>query len=168
MIYNDKEFRPYDDEYHVSEDGDIYSTYINRCLKHAKDLDGYHRVDIHGRHMKVHKLVYNTWVGEVEPGMIIRHYDDNKDNNHISNLVVGTQKENIHDAIRNGHRDRGGRTHTLVVYDKLTNERLTFCPAEKFIEYSGHSCQNGGLSRIMTRDWFKKRFEVIEYRLGKV
>lgn len=168
MIFNDKEFRSYDDMYHVSEDGDIYSTFKKDCLKHNIDCDGYHRVDIHGKHTKIHKLVYKTWVGEVEPGKIIRHYDDNKNNNHYSNLVVGTQKQNIEDAIRNGHRDRGGRTHTLIVYDKLTNERLTFCPADEFIEYSSHGCQNGGISRMMTRDWFKKRFEVIEYRVGKV
>jgi len=168
MIINGKEYKPYDDHYYVSEDGDVYSGYINRSMKHNIDLDGYHRVDIHGRHIKVHKLVYNAWVGEVEPGKLIRHYDDNRNNNHLSNLVVGTQKDNIADAIRNGHRDLRGHTYTLVVYDKLNNERLTFCPAEKFIEYSGHSCQNGGISRMMTRDWFKKRFEVIEYRVGKV
>jgi hypothetical protein len=168
MLINGREYKPYDEHYYVSEDGDVHSKYINRSMKHNIDLDGYHRVDIHGKHMKVHKLVYNTWVGDVEPGKLIRHYDDNRDNNHLSNLVVGTQKDNIADAIRNGHRDRGGRTHTLVVYDKLSNECLTFCPAEKFIEYSGHSCQNGGISRMMTRDWFKKRFEVMEYRVGKV
>ena len=107
-------------------------------------------------------------VGDVDPDKLIRHYDDNKDNNHVSNLVAGTQKQNIEDAIRNGHRDLKGHTHTLTIRDKLTNDILSFCPAEKFIEYSGHSCQNGGVSRMMTREWFKKRFEVVEYRLGKV
>lgn len=168
MLFNNKEFKSYDNDYHVSIDGDVYSRFKNDCLKHSIDLDGYHRVDIHGKHVKVHKLVYKTWVGDVEPGKLVRHYDDDKNNNHVSNLVVGTQKQNIEDSIRNGHRELKGNTHTLIVYDKLVDERLTFCPAEKFIEYSGHSCQNGGLSRMMSRDWFKKRFEVIEYRLGKV
>lgn len=61
MIYNDKEFRSYDDDYYVSEHGDIYSRFKKGCLKHGVDCDGYHRVDIHGKHIKVHKLVYETW-----------------------------------------------------------------------------------------------------------
>lgn len=168
MFINGKEYKPYDDYYYISQDGDVYSKYINRSMKHNIDIDGYHRVDIHGRHMKVHKLVYITWVGNIEPGMLIRHYDDNRDNNRLSNLVVGTQKDNIEDSFRNGHKHLKGNTRTLVVYDKWTNKELTFCPAEKFIDYSGHSCQNGSISRMLTRDWFKQRFEVIEYRLGKV
>ena len=168
MIINGKEYKRYDSTYYVSEDGDIYSTYIGRSLKHYIDLDGYHRVDIHGKHMKVHKLVYMTWIGELQSDELIRHYDDDKDNNHVNNLVIGTQKQNIEDSIRNGHRDRRGRTHTLIVYDKFTDECLAFCPADEIITYSGHSCQNGGISRMMSRDWFKQRFEVIEYRLGKV
>lgn len=168
MIINDKEYRPYDEKYYISEDGDVYSKYINRSMKHNIDIDGYHRVDIHGKHEKVHKLVYKTWIGDVPPGQVVRHYDDDRDNNHASNLVAGTQKQNIEDAFRNGHKECSGRTHTLIVYDKLTDEVLSFCPAEKFISYSGHSCANGGVSRMMTRDWFKDRFDVIEYRLGKV
>lgn len=168
MIFNNKEFKSYDDDYYASKDGDIYSRFKNGCLKHYIDCDGYHRVDIHGKHRKVHKIVYNAWVGEVESGKLLRHFDDNRDNNNLDNLVVGTQKQNIEDSFRNGHKYLKGNTYTLIVYDKFTNERLTFCPAENFIAYSGHSCQNGGISKMMTRDWFKKRFEVIEYRLGKV
>ena len=168
MLINGQEYKPYDDYYYVSENGDIYSTYINRSLKHSIDVNGYHRVDIHGKHVKVHKLVYITWIGEIEPGKVIRHYDDDKDNNCASNLIAGTQKENIEDSFRNGNKHLKGNTHSLTVYDKEARKQITFCPAEKFIQYSGHSCQNGGLSRMMTRNWFKQRYEIIEYRLGKV
>ena len=51
--------------------------------------------------------------------------------------------------------------------DKQVKETITFCPANKFIEYSGHSCQNGGVSRMFTRNWFKNRYEIIDYYLCK-
>lgn len=168
MFFNEKEYRPYDEYYYVSIDGDVYSAYKKDTMKHYIDHNGYHRVDIHGRHIKVHKLVYSVWIGDVPDGKIIRHLDDDKDNNHADNLGLGTQKENIKDAFRNGHKFLKGNAHTLTVYDKLIDEEVTFCPAERFIEYSRHSCVNGGISRMMSRNWFKERFDVIKYKLGKV
>lgn len=162
IIVNDKIFKPYDDMYYVSCDGDVYSTYSNKILKPHVDLDGYLRVDIHGKHMKVHKLVYLTWVSRELNGLQINHKDDNKLNNHYTNLYAGTQKENIHDCIRNNHRE--GNKWYLTVLDKEKGEILTFSPASDFIPYSGHSCKNGGVKRVFSRNWFKKRFEIIDYK----
>lgn len=152
--------------YYVSEDGEVYSTYSKKLLKHNIDLNGYHRVDIHGKHMKIHKLVYLTWIGEIEKGKQINHYDDNKDNNHYSNLYQGTQKENIHDCIRNNHRK--GNIHYLTIYDKERDKILTFSPANKFIKYSGHPCGNGSVKKMFERNWFKKRYEIIDYKKKSV
>lgn len=53
----------------------------------------------------VHQLVLEVW-GEPRKSKEYetRHLDDNKDNNHISNLVWGTHQENMADCIRNGKR----------------------------------------------------------------
>ena len=168
MFVNGIEFLPYDNEYYVSKCGDVYSTYCGRCLKHYIDHDGYHRVDIHSRHIKVHKLVYLVWVGDIPYGLNVRHYDDDKDNNHVSNLILGTQKENIEDAFRNGHKEFGANTHHLIVYDKETDQELVFCPAKNFIEYCGHPSANGCVVNMFNKDWFKQRYEIIEYGFGKV
>lgn len=166
IIINEKVFKSYDKMYYVSEDGDIYSMYSKKILKHNIDLNGYHRVDIHGKHVKIHKLVYSVWVGEIEQGKQVNHKDDNKDNNHYSNLYVGTQKDNIHDCISNGHRQ--GNIWYLTIYDKKINKLLTFSPASDFISYSGHPCGNGGVKRMFTRNWFKKRYEIIDYKKRSV
>lgn len=147
--------------YYISEDGDVYSKYSNKLLKHYIDHDGHHRVDIHGKHIKVHKLVYLTWVGELKQGEQINHKDDNKDNNHYANLYAGSQKENIRDCVCNEHR--GGNVWHLVVYDKIEKKVLTFCPASDFIEYSGHSCQNKSVNRMFSRNWFKERYILVDY-----
>ena len=98
IIINKKIFKPYDKMYYISEDGEVYSLYSKKILEQAIDKDGYPRVDIHSKHIKIHKLVYLTWIGEIPQGLQINHKDDNKMNNHYSNLYVGTQKQNISDC----------------------------------------------------------------------
>lgn len=56
----------------------------------------------------VHKLVALTWLGPPpEPGMYVRHLDDNKQNFHVTNLAWGTRSQNIRDAKANGKYRRG-------------------------------------------------------------
>lgn len=94
--------------------------------------------------------------------MQINHKDDNSLNNNYLNLYAGTQKDNIRDCITNKHRVGG--MYYLTIFDKKTDEVLTFCPANKFIEYCKHSCVNGCIKRFFKRNWFKKRYEILEYK----
>lgn len=160
LIYNNIEFKPYDANYYISENGDVYSTYKKGLLKHYIDHDGYHRVDIHGKHIKVHKLVYLTWKGDIPKNKQINHYDDNKDNNNFNNLYLGNQKQNIDDCMRNGHRV--GNIKPIIVLDKKINSIKHFSPIKDFIEYTGHTTQNGSLSHVENKKWFKKRFDIIK------
>lgn len=166
IIIDEVVYKRYDDMYFVSASGDVYSQYSGKKLKHSIDIDGYHRVDLHSRHKKVHKLVYEVWGGELLAGIQVNHRDDNKDNNHISNLYAGTQKENIRDCGANGHRV--GNTWYLTIADKQTGETLTFSPASDFIKYCGHPCENGNVKRMFSRNWFRKRYEIIDYKKKSV
>ena len=159
MIFQGKEFRKYDEHYYVSADGDIYSTYKKGLLKHSIDLDGYHRVDIHSKHMKVHKLVYLVWGGPIPDGKQLNHIDDNKDNNSFDNLYLGSQKENIQDCIRNGTRK--GNFKPIRVYDKVVGKILDFASISAFIEYTGHSVANGAISKCKSHKWFQLRYEIV-------
>lgn len=162
IIINQKIFKPYDEMYFVSEDGEVYSNYSKKILKPNLDLNGYPRVDIHGKHMKIHKLVYLVWVGKLENGQQINHKDDDKLNVHYSNLYSGTQKENIKDCQNNNHRV--GNIYYLTIYDKKINKTITFCPAKNFIKYCGHPNKSGSLKKFFNRNWFKKRYDIIEYK----
>lgn len=162
VVIDGKILKSYDELYLVSEYGDVYSTKYKKFLKHYITIHGYHRVDIHKKHIHVHKLVYLVWVGKIPKGLQINHIDDNKDNNHYSNLYVGSQKENILDCIKNNHRC--GNVSKLIVFDKEVGKELTFCPATDFIKYSGHSCISRSLKKMMSKNWFKNRYTVIEYR----
>lgn len=157
-------YRHYQDKYWVSKNGDVYSDYIHRNLKHSIDHDGYHRVDINSRHKKVHQMVYERW-GDMPIGNLqINHIDDNKNHNNIENLYCGTQKDNTADRISNKHNT--GSSSLIVVKEKSSDKVLIFFPANKFLDYAGHPQLNNGIGRAITRDWFKKNYELIVFGKG--
>jgi DNA-binding transcriptional regulator YiaG len=63
-----------------------------------------HLVVSFGRSEKefVHRVIYETFVGKIKDGAFIRHLNDIKTDNRVSNLAQGNQKENMADALRNG------------------------------------------------------------------
>lgn len=109
--------------------------------------------------MKVHKLVFLVWVGQIPLGSQLNHKDDNKDHNHYSNLYLGTQKENIRDCIQNGTRK--GHLKSIKVLDKRSNEVLSFSSVRAFIEHTGHKVANGALSKCKQHKWFQEQYEII-------
>jgi hypothetical protein len=173
IFINGKIFKQYKNtKYYCDDCGTIYSDYSQKILKpllRGKGTKTYYCVDINfgkgQKHIPIHKIVYETWIGKISKDKFVLHKDDNQLNNNINNLYLGNQKENIQDCIRNNHRV--GDTWVLTVYDKEKKETLTFCPAYNFIEYCGHPCANGGVKRMFNRNWFKVRFDIIDYRRCK-
>lgn len=171
IIIKDKIYRQYlDTNYYCSADGEIYSSVSRRILKRLYRPKNTHPyVDINfgqgQKHVYVHRIVFETWRHPLKNGEQVNHKDDNPENNTIDNLYVGAQQENIQDCIKNEHRM--GNIWILTVYDKQVQKTLTFCPASDFIPYSGHPCKNGNISRMMSRQWYQKRYETISYYLCK-
>lgn len=154
--------------YYVSRNGNVFSSYSKKIIKQlVRNVRGkkYAYVDIYingkQRHMNIHRLVYSTWVRDISSDEQVNHRDDNTMNNNISNLYVGDQKENISDCINNRHRV--GHVFYLTLYDKKVSDVLTFCPSSNFIEYSGHPCKNRNVSRMFSKNWFKKRYSIIDF-----
>lgn len=156
LIINGNMFKRIDDIYYIDAYGNMYSRVINSYMRHEITHSGHHRVQLHGRHYFVHRLVYLLWVGPLIPGLQINHIDDNKENNHFSNLYQGTQQENIQDCIRNDHRV--GNKREVLIYDRAVGYMLKFYQIRDLIAYSGHSCANGNINKIASKKWFKERF----------
>lgn len=63
-----------------------------------------------GRSIRIYCLVLNVFVGPCPDGMECCHYDDNRDNNVLSNLRWGTRASNLEDRWRNG---KGGKVGAI-------------------------------------------------------
>lgn len=97
--------------YEVSNRGDVRSWHNlwgrNHVLSPQVNRKGYvtfnlYRDDGVRREVRVHRLVMETFVGPMPEGLEVRHLDDIKTNNHVSNLTYGTRDENVQDGIKNG------------------------------------------------------------------
>lgn len=77
------------DDYQIDLYGNVYSVRRGIILKPCINK-GYHHVVIRrdGKSYKtpIHRLLYQTFVGELIPGMHIDHIDHNRSNNSLSNL----------------------------------------------------------------------------------
>jgi hypothetical protein len=99
----------------VSEDGRVF-----RELTPSLDSGGYHQIRNGRFRRRRHVLVAETWVGPKPfDGAVVRHKDDNPANDVPSNLVWGTQAQNVQDAKDNGLFPMGGN----AVWAKLTEEQ---------------------------------------------
>lgn len=63
------------------------------------------------RIQKTCHLVLEAFVGPRPEGMVARHLDDEKTNNHVGNLRWGSVSENSLDAVRNGRHYWAKKTH---------------------------------------------------------
>jgi len=116
----------YDGRYQVSTDGRVRS---KRCvkskwkiLKQRIDNNGYLYVVLYGnghrRQIQTHRLIGQTFLGELPRGWETRHIDGNKFNNRVCNLRYGTPYENAQDRIRHGHTAYGSKSSTAILTEK--------------------------------------------------
>ena len=117
----------YEGLYEVSDQGRVRSldrivTYAaggrrlfkGRILK-AGHSKGYPRVNLYRdgkqsvKFALVHQLVLAAFVGPLPEGQEVRHYDGNRKNCSLGNLLYGTRSENYFDKYRHGKDVRGER-----------------------------------------------------------
>lgn len=87
--------------YEMDEAGNIKSLYKTKTgfLKTFPDKDGYLKLAVTDTNRKthnafIHRLVYQTWIGDIPEGMSVDHIDGDKTNNHVNNLQLLTPEEN--------------------------------------------------------------------------
>lgn len=93
---------PFNKNYLVNKDGEIYSKYLRRLLKDQTYKNGYKYVRLHnndkGKNIFIHKIVAETFLTKPDniKNLVINHKDYNKTNNNIENLEYCSQSENVY------------------------------------------------------------------------
>jgi len=86
------------DGYMVSTYGRVYSCKTNKFLTQTPNANGYNRVELcvdgKAKNVAVHRLVAEAFIENPCNLPIINHKDEDKQNNHVSNLEWCTHKYN--------------------------------------------------------------------------
>ena len=121
--------------YYVGEDATVYTTVALSAksgsvfrLTQSLDFADYWCVTLRQdglqRRKRVHVLVAMAFHGiKTHAALVARHLDDDRDNNHYSNIAWGTHEENMLDRDRNGNTARGPRLQALTDKDVIAIRR---------------------------------------------
>lgn len=158
---------------YVSENGDIALIEFlpNGRIKkfflknHDVAKNGYCRVETtKGRHVLVHRLVYEAWGSEpLDKAKVIDHIDCNPRNNHISNLRQVTQKENVNFSVMQGNFCKG-HFREVQIYDEITGKTTIYPSVREFlisINAPAYMIKHGSLAGLKKRKEYK-RYQILK------
>jgi len=105
----------------IHKNGFVQRIY-GRILKCSIDAHGYRCADLRKpgtrKNAKVHRIVMGAFIGQCPIGKEARHWDGNKKNNRVSNLVYGTRQDNVNDTKRHGRVPAGDNHWKVKIPDK--------------------------------------------------
>lgn len=73
-------------------------------------VDGYGQINLSGKIVKTHRVIYSLLIGEIPDGFVVRHKCDNRKCNNPAHLEAGTYQDNSSDMVERD-RQRKGETH---------------------------------------------------------
>ena len=117
----------------------------------------YHSVSVPGlknKHERVHRLVYQTWVGEIPEGHDVCHRNGNRRDNRPENLYTATRSENKLLGPNLSHNRSGRRG---VSYSKRDGNYRAVVTVNYKMIHIGHA-QTAEEAAEMRDDWIMDRY----------
>lgn len=93
-----------DNNYQVSNFGNIHSKKTDTILKCSSIRSGYKSASIAKKNLKVHRIVAEAFIKNDDPDkkIFVNHIDGNKLNNRVDNLEWVTPSDNVNHAVKTG------------------------------------------------------------------
>lgn len=119
-----KDIKGYEQLYQVSNLGRVKRITTGKILK-PNVVRNYFRIRLckEGcyKNISIHRLVYETFVGEIPEGMQVNHINERKNDNRLENLNLMTPKQNTNWGTRNerivSKNTNGIRSKPVLQYD---------------------------------------------------
>ncbi|MFC4128975.1 NUMOD4 domain-containing protein [Nocardia rhizosphaerae] len=113
---------PADDRYEVSDLGRVRRASTGRVRRPVALKNGYLTVMVSNgstdrKLYYIHRMVYETFVGPIPLGMQVRHGPNGQTDNRLSELRMGTVRENIADKKRDGTEPTGAARWSAKLTD---------------------------------------------------
>lgn len=133
--------------YEISNEGRVRNAKTGRVLKTQLDDKGYAQVVLQkdGRQYRerVHKLIADTFIGTTQSNMDVIHRDNNRLNNHVSNLEYMSRADSVRLAFKRG-KHAPNQTAVRVVETGEIFPSISECSRALGVSVSGISkCING-------------------------
>lgn len=130
----------YESKYFITNDGRIYSEYLQDYLKTFYSKGGYVRVKLNygdrSKKVMVHRLVAMAFIPNPDNKPHVDHIDRNRSNNCVENLQWVTPKENAQLAVERGSKD----TMEYIFTNTKTGEILRFTNRHQMLRHFGKFC----------------------------
>lgn len=150
-----KDIPNYEGRYMINESG-IVINHKGHVMRTAVSNAGYLRTSLMRENPKnkddrdnvsIHRLVAKTFIPNPDNLPLVMHKDNDKLNNHVSNLKWGTEEENVRQAIEDGlWRPRSSSLETGMVYEVHKDGKFITCDCRSdvsdLIGYSEISLKN--------------------------
>jgi len=137
-----KEIKDFEGLYSVSTLGNIFSIKNNKLLKLKRTKKGYLTVSLNKdgatSYYRVHRLVAHTFISNPSLLPLVRHMNNNRSDNRMSNLAWGTAQDNSDDRIIHGTKFKTCRNGDL-------------CPSGHVVKYPNTTARNACLACARTR-----------------
>lgn len=139
----------FETKYKVSNDGRIWSDYLQDFLKPYFSKGGYVRVKVNfgdrNKKFMVHRLVAMAFIPNPDPNILtqVDHINCDRTDNRVQNLRWVTPRQNTLHAFESGNKD-------LYLYrfiNAITKETLEFKSASKICKYFGGTYQLGTINK---------------------